>query len=382
MAILLHPALMSASNRLAAMNSFGTFLNRWQRTSLFRVDGTVLTQFRMIRRGGGDRQHSVEDYEAVFSREAKEEAEQQTRRAKEESEQQTRRAKEEATRRAKEEATRRANEEATRRANEEATRRAKEEAEQLLLEIRAELRSFSWQSMFTYNIKEADANVEEQLKTRIRDFNKHLYLNKRLSAYELEPVANHLVHYNYAMRVFYAGIGLVIVSMLIIYRLLSRGGDGIMPEHRAIIDQQLAIDFDEFVQDYLLVGGEVKIVYVYPDKSIAIAVLHPGAALIQRQPFNDSAVLIRLDPQTVGGTNFLRTFEDVQQQIGTYLCNHVPAAIPMPSLMPKFLLLLGWAILWALYFKHLRAMRRRPIFIVKRRDGTRPLIQSDRLRLS
>uniref|UniRef100_A0A183CSJ4 Uncharacterized protein n=1 Tax=Globodera pallida TaxID=36090 RepID=A0A183CSJ4_GLOPA len=93
--VLLHPALSAASNRLAAMNSFGTLLNRWQGASLFRVDGTVLTQFRMIRRGGG---HSVDDDEDRANRGAREEA---TRRAKEEAEHRARRAKEEAEQRAR-----------------------------------------------------------------------------------------------------------------------------------------------------------------------------------------------------------------------------------------------------------------------------------------
>uniref|UniRef100_A0A183BRU3 Uncharacterized protein n=1 Tax=Globodera pallida TaxID=36090 RepID=A0A183BRU3_GLOPA len=189
MSTLLHPAL-SASNRLAAMNSFGTFLNRWQRTSLSRLDGTVLTQFRMIRRGGGDRHYAVDDYDDGAYRGAKEEAEERIRREKEETEERIRIAKEEAEQqawRAKEEA-----EERTKRAKEEAEERAwraKEEAEQLRREIQAEYRSFVWQSsLFPDNIKEAAANVDEQLKTLMSNFNKHLYLNKRLSAYELEPV--------------------------------------------------------------------------------------------------------------------------------------------------------------------------------------------------
>uniref|UniRef100_A0A914HKV1 MULE transposase domain-containing protein n=1 Tax=Globodera rostochiensis TaxID=31243 RepID=A0A914HKV1_GLORO len=378
--VLLHPAL-SASNRLAAMNSVGTLLNRWHRESLFRVDGTVLTQFRMIRRGGG---HSVDDHEDGAYRGANEEAEQQTRIAKEEAGQRTMRAKEEAeqrkrwaneeeeqrTRRAKEEAeqrTKRAKEEATRRATDEAerqTRKAKEEAQHQLGERRPNSAAAKFEAAANLDELLKAANLGELLKAFIRDFNKHLCLNKRLSAYELEPVFD---NFRYALRVFFASIGLTFLSiLLVVYRLLSRDE----PDHRAIIAQQSGIDFDQFVRDYLK-AGKVQIVYVYPDKSIAIAVLQPGA-LIEGQRYNDSGVLIRLDSLHTNGTNFLRVFEDVQNQIGTDLCNHVPAAIPMPSPSQKtnFLLLLGWCILWALYFKYWRAARRRPFFRVKRRDGT------------
>ncbi|KAI3407722.1 hypothetical protein GPALN_014375 [Globodera pallida] len=362
--VLLHPAL-SASNRLAAMNSFGTLLNRWHGTSLFRVDGTVLTQFRMIRRGGGDRHHSADDDEDRAYRKAKEEA---TRRAKEES---IRRAKEESIRRAKEESIRSVKEEAQHQLGE---RRCLSDDEQLRREIHAELRSFSRQTVLPDNMKEVDAkvdaaaNLDELLKTAnlgvllrafTLDFNKHLYLNKRLSAYELEPVLENL---HYALRVFFAGIVLAIFFILD-YLLLPRD-DGIMPDHRAIIAQQSAIDFDQFVQDYLR-AGEVQIVYFYPGKSIAIAVLQPGA-LIKGRPFNDSGVLIRLDPST----NFLQVFEDVQNQIGTDLCNHVPATIPKPSQKTNLFFLLFYGILLALHFKYWRAARRRPIFRIVRRDGT------------
>uniref|UniRef100_A0A183CH17 Transmembrane protein n=1 Tax=Globodera pallida TaxID=36090 RepID=A0A183CH17_GLOPA len=273
--VLLHPAL-SASNRLAAMNSFGTLLNRWHGTSLFRVDGTVLTQFRMIRCGGG---HSADDHEDGAYWGAKEEArraKEEARRAKEEAEHRAKRAKEEAIRRAKEEAQHQLGE-----------RRCLSDDEQLRREIHAELRSFSRQTVLPDNMKEVDAkvdaaaNLDEKLKATLggllrdftRDFNKHLYLNKRLSAYELEPV---LENYRYALRVFFAAIGIVIFWM--VYYLLLPRDDGIMPDHRAIIAQQSAIDFDQFVQDYLR-AGEVQIVYFYPGKSIAIAVLQPGAII-------------------------------------------------------------------------------------------------------
>uniref|UniRef100_A0A183BPB7 FtsH_ext domain-containing protein n=1 Tax=Globodera pallida TaxID=36090 RepID=A0A183BPB7_GLOPA len=201
-----------------------------------------------------------------------EEAEQRAKRAKEEAEQQARKAKEVAPHQAK-----KAKEE-----EEERTRRAREYTVRVLRDIHDELRRFRRQSsLFPDNIKEA-ANFDEKFKTFTRDFNKHLYLSNRLlSPYELEPVVE---NYRYVLRVYFAGIGLVILSMLH-YLLLPRD-DGIRPDHRAIIAQQSAIDFDQFVQDYLR-AGEVQIVYFYPGKSIAIAVLQPGA-LIKGQPFNDS----------------------------------------------------------------------------------------------
>uniref|UniRef100_A0A183C0N1 CN hydrolase domain-containing protein n=1 Tax=Globodera pallida TaxID=36090 RepID=A0A183C0N1_GLOPA len=109
-------------------------------------------------------------------------------------------------------------------------------------------------------------------------------------------------------------------------------------------------------------------VYLYPVNCIAIAVLHPGA-VIRGQPFNDSGVLIRLDP-FMGDMKFMRAFKDVQNRIGVDLRDHVPVAIQTPFLTSDVFLLLGWFGLFALFFKHGRAAGRQSLFIVKRKDGT------------
>uniref|UniRef100_A0A183C3L9 Uncharacterized protein n=1 Tax=Globodera pallida TaxID=36090 RepID=A0A183C3L9_GLOPA len=278
---------LTASNRLSAMNNFGTFLNRWQRTSLFRVDGTVLlTQFRTVRRGGGDRRHSAADHEDRADRGAKEEGtEHQTRKAKDEAEHQT--------------------------SSSSSKSHHFSDAKQIQREVNAEFLRHMAQSM---SKKEFAESSDEQLKSFARDFNKRLP-----SEFEVEPSTGQ--QRDYVLRVSLAAVGLVISGLVIGYRILSR--ERIMPEHRDIVAQQSAVDFDQFVQDYLM-AGEVQMVYVYlyPVNCIAVAVLHPGA-VIRGQPFNDSGVLIRLDP-FMGDMKFMRAFKDVQNRIGVDLRDHVP----------------------------------------------------------
>uniref|UniRef100_A0A914GW73 Uncharacterized protein n=1 Tax=Globodera rostochiensis TaxID=31243 RepID=A0A914GW73_GLORO len=270
---------LTASNRLAAMNSFGTFLNRWQRTSLFRLDGTVLlTQFRTIRRGG----------------------------AKEDTEHQTSSSSSKSHRFA--------------------------DAKQIEREINAEFFRFLGQSI-SKNGKTV-GSFDEQLKSFVRDF------NKRLPEFEVEASTGQ--QRDYMLKVFLVGFGLWIVGAS-------------------------AVDFEQFVQDYLM-AGEVQMVYLYLRKAIAIAVLHPGA-VIRGQPCNDSAVLIRLDSH-MSTFKFDKDLRDVQNRIGVDLRDHVPLAVQQP-LMSDVFLIIGWFILFALFFnKHGRAAGRQQLFMVKRKDGT------------
>ncbi|KAL3076330.1 hypothetical protein niasHS_013601 [Heterodera schachtii] len=318
---MVHPMCVTAAHRLATINNFGIFFNRWHCSPFHRMDGTALTQFRTVRRGGGERRHSAE-FEDGKETKQKEEGDEQRHQSSSSS----------------------------------AHFGRSSDPEQILREFNKEFSGFMRQFVMSRDKKPGE--FDERMKAFIRDFNK-----KMPPEFEVERTAESI---SFMPNIFLGGIGLAVLGAFIAYRLLSR--NAILPEHRAIVAQQhSAVSYDEFVQHFLA-AGEVRMIYFYPSKSVAVAVLHPGA-VIRGQPYHGSAVLIRLDSYAASGSHFLQGVEDAQNRLGIDPREHVPVAIHFPSVLPAFMLILGWSILFAMFFKYARTSLRQSLFKVKRKDG-------------
>ncbi|KAL3120486.1 hypothetical protein niasHT_000604 [Heterodera trifolii] len=291
---MVHPMCATAANRLATINNFGTFLNRWQCSPFNRIKGgTALTQFRTVR----------QDVRSAQFDDGKE-----TKRKEE-------------------------GDEHRHQSSSSSTASAQfrwfffnDSEQQILQEFLKEFQRLVDQH------KRSD-NFVMGLKALIRDFN-----NKQMSSeFEIEMGA---------------------FGCFSLFR---------PSKHRAVVAQQhLAVTYNEFVQHFLT-AGQVRMIYFYPSKCVAMAVLHPGA-VIRGHPYHLSAVPIRLDPCIASGTNFLQGVEEAQNRLGIDPTEHVPVTIHVNSVLTASMLVLGWFILFVLLAKHARPLLKIP-FKVKRKDG-------------
>ncbi|KAL3068961.1 hypothetical protein niasHS_015676 [Heterodera schachtii] len=309
----------TAANRLATINNFGTFLNRWQCSPFNRIKGgTALTQFRTVRQDV--RSAQFDDGKETKRKEEGDEYRHQSS------------------------------------SSSSASAQFRwfffnDSEQQILQEFLKEFQRFVDQH------KRSD-NFVMGLKALIRDFN-----NKQMSSeFEIEMAYDFV---STVRKTVYCGIGLTILGVLIALRLLTR--NAILPEHRAVVAQQhLAVTYNEFVQHFLA-AGQVRMIYFYPSKCVAMAVLHPGA-VIRGHPYHLSAVPIRLDPCIASGTNFLQGVEEAQNRLGIDPTEHVPVTIHVNSVLTASMLVLGWFILFVLLAKHASQIFKIP-FKVKRKDG-------------
>ncbi|KAL3096684.1 hypothetical protein niasHT_025112 [Heterodera trifolii] len=325
---MVHPMCATAANRLATINNFG-ILNRWHCAPLNRIKGgTALTQFRTaVGSGGGERRHSAQFDDG---KETKRTGEGDKYRHQSSS----------------------FSSSSAHFGRFSSSTDPKQILHEFIREHNRVLKEYDLSGDKNQN------NFNQRYEKFFHDFNKQISPEFKVSL-----TFDGLVYA--LLSVFLGGIGLIILGVFIAFRLLTR--NAILPEHRAVVAQQhLAVTSNEFVQHFLA-AGQVRMIYFYPRKSVAVAVLRPGA-VIRGHPYHLSVVPIRLDPCIASGTNFLQGLEEAQNRLGIDPSEHVPVTIHSHSILSAFMLILGWFILLGLFFICAKVARCQPLHKVTRKD--------------